>query len=1145
MTHSFILWIFGFLAGLKTAYGNQELVFVSLRVCRDWQIPHGLELFVSFPDAPQQKPEPWTPVAHDGDRWLTATMGVPFLPIGRIHIKPQEGQNLCIDKLLLADKYHEATTADTTDLPFVLSHSCEAVLSDHQGHADVSCAKHTTFIFPKYADPAAYQKAAGEEKGEEELARPSATTAIGTTVTTSTVTRRITTLSTSTTNLADKPSTSISPTAAIPTLPELRPTYTSTTTTTITTTVRIPVPPLDTSEVLGESALPTVFVDEFEARLVLGVPSKYVLCHPLITRHYKLSLEDVLHDYLSISKISETEVLVTFVPIPTDASNVVAIIDFLVPRRSSHKAQVLRDKMDLDSHPENKARLNALLADIPPFVAPAVWPPPALADSAIQVGGQSGARHPPMMRKLQTSEYGNVGGDAAAGEEKAVPKYHVTYDEYRSPHETTTQDPEWDMASDTWDYDEDEGDFVGFLKTVPNRAEYLAPLPVFHQDVVGLTCVEAVVYAIITNGNLLRGYKYNFVFAMALVCSILLVAIRTKRRLSSGPLREQGRGKLVVPLFVIAVFFQSVSIAAKAVDKYNVLVTKCSKQVGEYNRDGEPLTIAAANCPPSQASLIFELVVIGGMTFVFCAIFVGCVWLPHWAKDCDLPLTSALDSMYIRIPKTHTFQLDDLVVASNPRLTRPRPSFEGDPKDLIPKLLEKKDSSPAASPTSVGSRKSRHSRTPKILEDAEILEPLRAKSKTPSVGEKVEVTHTSGWIVGQLVEDRRSRENRWVVKLDNGNSIDVAAIRRAAMTDTEDDDSLDDSYEEENDFARRRLLHQYHLTPLQSVMRRGQVLAWMEVEAWDHMSATEHWYLCGLDLAISYSTVLTSFFLLQRYEFPGTLTAWSPYKLIFELLISSVIRYGFRMVAEMYLTGNIQKWFTITVFWCFILYDVAIWYMVSASLYSLNSQIQVGMLMSILDITVGAGIITFLLGRLSITFGLLLFSAYVYEPYWRHRWRRAVVLTSSLQVLELCELLQELKEEQAVSSRNKRGWEVGGDPVVLNPNLKAGRQELPWAALMPNDRPECELTFAQFLALRQGHKAGEEEDEELLTKDGEALCSPDDLELASQMSTVSPVALEVRRSGSFKLTHALITLLDLIFSVDPQIPVAPLLQPRM
>jgi len=367
--------------------------------------------------------------------------------------------------------------------------------------------------------------------------------------------------------------------------------------------------------------------------------------------------------------------------------------------------------------------------------------------------------------------------------------------------------------------------------------------------------------------------------------------------------------------------------------------------------------------------------------------------------------------------------------------------------------------------------------------------------------------------------------------------------------------------------VRPSLLWQYKVTPLQSVMRRGQVLSFMEVESWDHMTPTEHRYLIALDIAISYTIVLVSFFMLQNYEFPGVLTAWSPYKLIFELLAAAVLKHVFREIAERFLLGPAQRIFTASSLACFVMIDLFIWSQIYQSFEDLQNETNLSITweqkMSVLDITVGAGIINFLLGKLSVTFGMLLASAYIYEPLWRHRYMRVVQLTSRQQVVHLLEELEDIacrkadKVGDAIGERTQDGgvmfgWEIIDLPSMRNSKLKSGKRSLSWKALVPES---CGVHVEDFLEVEPeprtksrasggcgaccGKGESDNSDESATEQEStdEGLLEGE-LELVAQISPSAPVLVLLRRANMSKLCKFAVCVMDLILSVDPDLPVA-------
>jgi len=180
--------------------------------------------------------------------------------------------------------------------------------------------------------------------------------------------------------------------------------------------------------------------------------------------------------------------------------------------------------------------------------------------------------------------------------------------------------------------------------------------------------------------------------------------------------------------------------------------------------------------------------------------------------------------------------------------------------------------------------------------------------------------------------------------------------------------------------------------PLESVMRRSQLLSFLEVRPSDKISFVDRLLLMANDVGISFTLVLTSFFMLQRYRFPGKMVAWHPYKLIYEIAASTILRGIFHTAATSQFVGPYRRAVITLGILTFAAINIWMWATFLHYLYKeANEQVSLGDVMRVLDIALGAGLVNYLLSQL-VNLWVLLASVYFYEPVCRHQVRRCLYI---------------------------------------------------------------------------------------------------------------------------------------------------------
>mmetsp|Transcript_140545 Transcript_140545/g.350354 ORF Transcript_140545/g.350354 Transcript_140545/m.350354 type:complete len:1466 (-) Transcript_140545:49-4446(-) len=606
--------------------------------------------------------------------------------------------------------------------------------------------------------------------------------------------------------------------------------------------------------------------------------------------------------------------------------------------------------------------------------------------------------------------------------------------------------------------------------------------------------VSSVVYAVMHNPAVVISYKWYFLVSTGLTLCILAIIFCVFRDKAQHHMNERLRGELIIPIFLASIFFQSGTLAIKSLEKYMMLVSKCQKSNSAIDKAGLSANATAVveppDCPPSPVALFTEISIFSGMILVLTGVFVVCWWLPRWRADC-----SAEQS------RLHARRTREASVVLLPEGATP---VEG-------------------------------------VVECEQKE-LDYSTLSPSSGDRVEVIWQGSFQRATLVEDRgpgRFHENRWVVQCDSdpqGVFTRAPAIKFTPPTNAP-------SVRIHREI--RSILNQYNVTPLQSLMRRGYMLAFMEVQRTDVVSPLEHMYLIALEFVLSFAVVMTSFFLLQRYELPGLLTAWFPYKLIFELVVASALKGGVRFVVAYGYLGSFQLTFVRIMFFAVLAWDFLMWLVIGAlfeSIHGAEDQRTLENRMRLLDITVGAGIVNFLLSRFSVTFAMLLGSAYVYEPYFRYKTRRAVRLTNVRQVRQLIsELGPNAPHIRGDGIGSTSGWELYGDPVMLCKDAKNGMLSVEWNDLVPgDDEPDTLSPWDSPRTERSVSVQGSMP---------ESSCSSRDLDFKSfvldrrvRPTIHQPVVVQVRRADESCFRSCLVFIIDLVLCVDDFLPVGRRLQ---
>jgi len=304
-------------------------------------------------------------------------------------------------------------------------------------------------------------------------------------------------------------------------------------------------------------------------------------------------------------------------------------------------------------------------------------------------------------------------------------------------------------------------------------------------------------------------------------------------------------------------------------------------------------------------------------------------------------------------------------------------------------------------------------------------------------------------------------------------------------------------------------VHPYATTPLEAVFRRSLLLSHLEVRPEDLASKVELVMLALSNFLLSFFVVLTSFFMLHRYEFPGRFMAWNPYKVFFESVLAALLKYLLKKAVLEQVFGKRTRAFLIACMAVLLVLDGIFWVSIIVVCVELDASPSV-VFAWVLDIAVGAGLINVFTSSVVISMSLHLFSVYVYEPTWR---RRRV----HIQYLWSLEDIEHFKET----------YLKGGDWQMLDePHVNGVPVEIP--GLSSKQRKDASSQF-------DSHDDASE--------DGSAYAS-DGLEdstdhrdrTPSYPSEKQPVVVQLTRSDLGKLESFVLFLADSTLSVDRGCP---------
>jgi len=295
-----------------------------------------------------------------------------------------------------------------------------------------------------------------------------------------------------------------------------------------------------------------------------------------------------------------------------------------------------------------------------------------------------------------------------------------------------------------------------------------------------------------------------------------------------------------------------------------------------------------------------------------------------------------------------------------------------------------------------------------------------------------------------------------------------------------------------------------HVMPLESVMRRSHLLGFLEVRHTDHAGRVDHLLLVVNDVVISYAVVLTSFFTLQQYSLPGIAVAWYPWKLLYELSLGFAVREIFRKVAVRPSLGRRRRHFIVGGIVAFTALDLWLWFLIISAYARMEHSWSMDRLVRIMDIAIGAGLVNYLLTQLHVSLQLRMLSVYLYEPYARHKVKRCLYLADEAEVVKLRSILRES------GSR----WVVDGTPERFHSSLKSPATSV---CAGGGDDPG----------------PGAAEDEESVSDDASSGTGSED-----PPDTSCPYVVKLKRTDR-KLLQGLVVVVDAIFGVQKDLPVAP------
>mmetsp|Transcript_42342 Transcript_42342/g.133595 ORF Transcript_42342/g.133595 Transcript_42342/m.133595 type:complete len:453 (-) Transcript_42342:36-1394(-) len=297
-------------------------------------------------------------------------------------------------------------------------------------------------------------------------------------------------------------------------------------------------------------------------------------------------------------------------------------------------------------------------------------------------------------------------------------------------------------------------------------------------------------------------------------------------------------------------------------------------------------------------------------------------------------------------------------------------------------------------------------------------------------------------------------------------------------------------------------------TPLEALMRRNALLSHREVRDSDLCGRGQRILMVGINTLLSYFVVLTSFFFLWHYETPGKLTAWNPYKVIFESFVAFAIKLVIKKIVIQQAFGR----FTLCFLWhCIIVFTVAVvylWFTVYRTCTKLGLHSRHNVIL-MLDIVLGAGVLNLLFSSVFYSMCLHFFSVYYYEPMIRSRSILVLRLTSPAEVADL------------------HDWYLSTGQWVLHGQPMQAQREVRLSDLR-DLRDESRGNERRSVRLKKSHSISEDESEG--SEVDEQLC------LATPCKD-QPVFVELRRASQSVASRVLIKLTDKICSVEPAVPV--------
>lgn len=210
----------------------------------------------------------------------------------------------------------------------------------------------------------------------------------------------------------------------------------------------------------------------------------------------------------------------------------------------------------------------------------------------------------------------------------------------------------------------------------------------------------------------------------------------------------------------------------------------------------------------------------------------------------------------------------------------------------------------------------------------------------------------------------------------------------------------------------RRLVgegHKIEVMPMESVMRRSSIFNFQVYRGaeFEQMPLLYAKLLTANDFLTSFSFDLVSFFCLQKFQFPFQAVSWFPWKLLWEVVITSIAKGIFsRILAStatrcrkcgLLLLGVSIFLHSLVILTCWIMLVVTLW-----SFWDSGFGLR---LLRALDIAVGVGFVGCLLTPLSVELMFAFTSAFIWEPRIRHLIKRRVVLRGSRDVARFSEAL--------------------------------------------------------------------------------------------------------------------------------------------